>query len=437
MSEIKSVDITMVSVSELVPHPKNMHDHPAEQIDRLCKIIEYQGFRTPLTVQKGTNLIVTGHGRLMAAKQLGMADVPVSYQEFDSDEQIYAHIVADNAIGKDTWATLDLSQINTDIIEFGPELDIDMLGLKDFTIEPLDSISDEDMSGNMITKFGIPPFSVFDTRQGYWQERVKTWKEFGIQSELGREVNTLAKTESILSSINSGTSVFDPCLTEICYKWFSPGGGIILDPFAGGSVRGIVAGLTGRQYIGNDLRKEQIVENIKQADSICADAEFMPVWHCGDSLDIDKICKDVEADFIFSCPPYADLEVYSEDERDISNMSYDEFKSVYFDIIKKSCSLLKENSFACFVVGEVRDKKGNYYNFVGDTIDAFKKAGLEYYNEIVLVNSAGTLPLRAGKFLKASRKIGKMHQNVLVFVKGDAKEATAKLGEIVIDNIED
>lgn len=147
MSEIKSVSIEMVSVNELVPHPKNMHEHPQEQIDRLCKIIEYQGFRTPLTVQRGTNLIVTGHGRLMAAKQLGMSEVPVSYQEFESEEMLYAHIVADNAIGKDTWATLDLGKINSDIIDLGPELDLDMLGLKDFVVEPLDKLEpqcDED-----------------------------------------------------------------------------------------------------------------------------------------------------------------------------------------------------------------------------------------------------------------------------------------------------
>jgi DNA modification methylase len=139
--------IEMVSVDTLVPHPKNCHEHSKEQIERLSKIIEYQGFRNPLTVQAGTNLIVTGHGRLMAAKKLGMKEVPVIYKEFESDEQLYAHLVADNAIGKDTWATLDLSLINTELENLGPDLDIDMLGLKDFEIEiadKLDPQTDED-----------------------------------------------------------------------------------------------------------------------------------------------------------------------------------------------------------------------------------------------------------------------------------------------------
>ena len=70
----------------------------------------------------------------MAAKKLRMNHVPVIYQEFESDEQLYAHLVADNAIGKDTWATLDLTKINVEL-ENMIDLNIDMLGLKEFDIE--------------------------------------------------------------------------------------------------------------------------------------------------------------------------------------------------------------------------------------------------------------------------------------------------------------
>lgn len=138
--QIKSESIELVSVDALIPHPKNMHNHPPEQIERLCKLIEYQGFRTPLVVQLGTNLIVAGHGRLEAAKKLGIQRVPVTYQKFDDEAQLYAFMVSDNAIGKDTWATLDLSQINLDIQDLGPELDIDMLGLKSFKVDPIDNL---------------------------------------------------------------------------------------------------------------------------------------------------------------------------------------------------------------------------------------------------------------------------------------------------------
>ena len=99
-------------------------------------------------------------------------------------------------------------------------------------------------------------------------------------------------------------------------------------------------------------------------------------WHCGDSRKIDQIISK-KVDFIFSCPPYVDLEVYSENPDDLSTMEYGKFKQVYFEIIKRTCELLKDDRFACFVVGEVRNKKGNYHNFVADTINAFQDAGLQ------------------------------------------------------------
>jgi len=228
--------------------------------------------------------------------------------------------------------------------------------------------------------------------------------------------------------VASGTSIFDPVLCELAYSWFSPKGGLVLDPFAGGSVRGIVASKLGRAYIGVDLRPEQVDANRAQGDDLCP--ELPPVWHVGDSRDIGNICKGVEADFVFSCPPYADLEVYSDDPKDLSTLKYDDFKAVYAEIIAKACALLKQDRFACFVVGEVRDKRGNYYNFVGDTIEAFKAAGLHYYNEAILVTAVGSLPIRAGRQFTAGRKLGKTHQNVLVFVKGDGKKATKACGSV-------
>ena len=225
----------------------------------------------------------------------------------------------------------------------------------------------------------------------------------------------------------SGTSIFDPVLCELAYRWFCPKGGTIIDPFAGGSVRGIVASHCDRRYIGVELRREQVEANFAQLD-IAKDPK--PTWHCGDSLGIDKICKGVEADFLFSCPPYADLEVYSDDPLDLSTMPYEKFRDAYFEIIAKSCGLLKENRFACFVVGDVRDKKGHYFNFVGDTVEAFREAGLHYYNEAILVTAVGSLPIRVGKQFVSGRKLGKTHQNVLVFLKGDGRKASQAVGEV-------
>ena len=173
--------------------------------------------------------------------------------------------------------------------------------------------------------------------------------------------------------------------------------------------------------------------NRAQGADLCADDEHPPVWIAGDSRNIDATCADVSADMVFSCPPYADLEVYSDDARDLSTMPYQDFRTVYFEIIKKACARLKPDSFACFVVGEVRDKKGHYIDFVGDTVQAFRDAGLAYYNEAILITAVGSLPIRAGKQFSSGRKLGKTHQNVLVFVKGDGKKAAARCGPVEVD----
>jgi DNA modification methylase len=221
-------------------------------------------------------------------------------------------------------------------------------------------------------------------------------------------------------------------LCELAYRWFCPPAGQIVDPFAGGSVRGWVAAKTGRAYFGCDLRAEQIDENRTQwANS--ANPETAPVWHCGDSRNIDQHAQGVQADMVFSCPPYADLEVYSKDAADLSNMGYAEFIEAYREIIRKSVATLKQDRFACFVVGEVRDKGGIYRNFVGDTIQAFIDAGASYYNEAILVTNIGSLAIRAAEAFTKSRKLGKTHQNILIFVKGDPRKATAACGTVEID----
>jgi DNA modification methylase len=225
------------------------------------------------------------------------------------------------------------------------------------------------------------------------------------------------------------TSIFDPVLTEICYKWFTPKGGKIIDPFAGGSVRGIIAAYLKYEYHGIDLRKEQIEANRKQAREILKNKQH-PFWYVGDSVNIDSILKKQKYDFIFSCPPYFDLEIYSDMKEDLSNQKWEDFCKSYETIIRKSVSLLDENRFACFVVTQIRDKEGFYRKLVELTREYFEKAGMKFYNDIILVNVCGSLPLRVNRQFGDYRKVGRMHQNVLVFYKGDPKKIKEIFGKI-------
>lgn len=152
-----------------------------------------------------------------------------------------------------------------------------------------------------------------------------------------------------------------------------------------------------------------------------------PTWITGDSLVADL---PERADMVFTCPPYMDLEVYSKDPADISNMNAAEFTAAYRRIIHRACERLADDRFAAIVVGDVRDKRGHYRDFVSETIRAFRDAGLAFYNDAIVIDPVGTLRLRAGKAFKASRKLGTTHQRLLVFVKGGAKRATQAVGPV-------
>lgn len=562
-----------------------------------------------------------------------------------------------------------------------------------------------DLFGNLVIadvllrdKFLEPPFTILDSKGGDWQARKRLWKGKGIKSEVSREGVQVYKSFDAAKygrAEMAEVSIFDPALCELMYRWFCPEGGAILDPFSGGSVRGIVASYLGYKYTGIDIRPEQIENNYEQAReivphnipnwitgdsnvvldgfvekqqqqhitplyklegkniwvkrddlfkisgvnggkvrscyhlmqgakgvttagsrkspqinivaSIAKDMGIPFVAHCpqgelGDELELAKakgatiiqhvagynsvikarakeyaedngytlipfgmecdeavkqtksqvkyipegvkrivipvgsgmsLCglltglkendikipvlgvivgadpesileeyapedwrnmvtlvkssmdyheevkqnnfngilldpiyegkcipfieegdlfwiiglreavalksaehvekenivmeKDepmqgdntfpTKFDFMFSCPPYADLEVYSDLEGDISNKEYPKFIELYRSIINKAGKRVKDGGFACFVVSDIRDKKGYYRDFTGDTKRAFFDAGFKLYNSAILLQPLGTAMLRAARIFEASKKITKVHEEVLVFKK--------------------
>lgn len=348
-------------------------------------------------------------------------------------EALKAFRLADNKTAE--LAEWDFEKLESELAELRElEFDLEQFGFTDLfeNDEAGDNLADnlEENRPSLMDRFIIPPFSVLDTRQGYWQDRKKIWKQI-IKSGAGRETGLLGDGLFELAKKQgadlTGTSIFDPVLCETLINWFCPPNSKIIDPFAGGSVRGLISVLLGNEYTGVDLSAEQIGSNYENFNAIAAqdDLEGNPIkrpnWINADSLTIDELVRDTY-DFLLTCPPYADLEVYSTDERDLSNMPYEKFIDIYGQIISKTADKLRDNAFAVFVVGDVRDKKGYYHNFVGDTIKACKKAGLKHYNECILLEQVATAALRAGRQFEASRKVVKTHQNVLVFVKGNEKE---------------
>ena len=261
----------------------------------------------------------------------------------------------------------------------------------------------------------IKPFSILDTRTKEWQDRKRYWiQTYNIQSELGRE-----DTESRARFWEDNTvSIFDATLCEKMYEWFCPKEGRVLDPFAGGSVRGIVATEMGFIYNGIDLSDEQIEANKKQSDK--------PNWITGDSEWVIDSIYDKTQDFVFTCPPYYDLEKYTNNPADLSNMNADSFDKKYYSILKKAAAKLKDNRFFAVVVSEVREqsttgnyKIGKYKGLVWKTIRACEEAGLHFYNDMILFNSQHQAARVVDTYFKRNRKVASVHQNILVFVKGN------------------
>lgn len=119
---------------------------------------------------------------------------------------------------------------------------------------------EKDLFGNEVIKhlsikdrFIVPPFSILDGNSGDWMDRLRRWKLLNIKSEIGRNDNILFNQglEKYMPNYNN-TSIFDPVLCELMYRWFCPENGLVIDPFAGGSVRGIVANYLGYKYTGKN-----------------------------------------------------------------------------------------------------------------------------------------------------------------------------------------
>jgi hypothetical protein len=269
----------------------------------------------------------------------------------------------------------------------------------------------------------IKPFSILDSRTKEWQDRKRWWvKTYGIKSELGRE-DTESKSK-FWETDEVSVSIFDATLCELMYSWFSPKGGKVLDPFAGGSVRGIIAEEMGYGYTGIDISKTQIEANRLQSSK--------PTYLEGDSeVLLETVIPNHSVDYIFTCPPYYDLEVYSDNPNDLSNLSVEDFDIKYRSILKKSVDKLKDNRFFTIVLSEVREqsttgnyKIGKYKGLVWKTIQFLEECGLSFYNDMVLFNSQHQASRVVDTYFDRNRKVASVHQNILVFVKGNPDIAT-------------
>jgi hypothetical protein len=183
----------MVPVEKLVPYARNARTHTPEQVDQIAASIVEFGWTMPVLVDP-EGVLIAGHGRVMAAHKLGLAKVPASVATTWTAAQIKAHRLTDNKLALNAGWDGPLLKIELDELR-GMNFDLALTGFSLDEIEAVD-LDQEPAAGDgsgtgaakgsLAARFGVPPFTVLNAREGWWQDRKRAWLALGIQSELGR-----------------------------------------------------------------------------------------------------------------------------------------------------------------------------------------------------------------------------------------------------------
>ncbi len=184
-------------VGRLKPYDKNSKQHPPEQIEALRASLRTFGFTIPILVREG-GTIIAGHGRLEAALLEGFTEVPVIVARGWSDEKCRAYVIADNRLAEmASWdeallqselAAIQFDGFDLEAIGF-TQADLDAMAEAAAPVEPEPEGLERAASGALSHRFGVPPFSVLNAREGWWQDRKAAWVALGIRSEVGRGEN--------------------------------------------------------------------------------------------------------------------------------------------------------------------------------------------------------------------------------------------------------
>jgi ParB-like nuclease domain len=199
------IEIEYRAVDDLIPYIRNSRTHNEEQIAQIAGSIAAFGFVNPIIIG-GDDVVIAGHGRLLAARKLQLEEVPCISLEHLSEAERRALVIADNRIAEN--AGWDEQMLKAELAALREDaFDMDLLGFAEAELgELLDALDAEtsmsfDEQGNEVTtpseqpkpslgtlsdRFGVPPFSVLSARGGWWQDRKRIWIALGIRSELGR-----------------------------------------------------------------------------------------------------------------------------------------------------------------------------------------------------------------------------------------------------------
>ena len=444
------MNITVEKIDSLIGadyNPRVSLKEGMKEYDKLKRSIETFGLVEPLIVNDRTGLLVGGRQRLTVLKDLGIEDVEVVHVDLDESHEKALNIALNKIDGK--WDAEKLEDILHDL-DINFDIDVTLTGFDTSELDTLfsgeltstetsaesvdktlskisgtwnprkDTITDDGDHLTLKEIYGVEPFSVLNlsilnTRDTDWNKNNKFWKD--KMGNIGEtRYNSFRGNNGLMS-----VSILDPTLCEIINRWFLPTihGNKIFDTFAGDESMSFVSCSLGNEYTGIEIRQEQVDHNRNNILQYNLDGCN---YICDDGRNVDKYIQEESMDLYFSCPPYYNLEVYSDLENDASNQdTYEDFYKILDEAFKKSIKCLKNNRFAVIVAGDIRDKRGCYYDFIGDIKRTFMSNGCALYNDIILVNKIGKQIYTTRKSMD-NRKVRKVHQNVLVFYKGDTSK---------------
>jgi len=219
------------------------------------------------------------------------------------------------------------------------------------------------------------------------------------------------------ANLNVTISVFNPLVVIYIMDLFGRDAKVVYDPFAGGGTRAIVCAKQGLEYIGVEVREEEVEAIFKRLDSVNAEADII----CGDSRCIPEIA-DQSADFLITCPPYYNLEMYNGGANDLSMAAtYDDFLDGIEKVIKECHRILKPGALSCWVVGLHRDKKGQILSIPSDIVNICKSNGFFHKEEIILYWDKEVVALRRlSTFNKGNHFLIRCHEHLEVFVRKES-----------------
>lgn len=188
------LEVTYRPIESLIPYARNSRIHSDAQVAQIAASIREFGWTNPVLIDAEGG-IIAGHGRIMAGRKLGITEAPCIVLENLTDAKRRAYIIADNKLALNAGWDVELLKVEMKDLD-AEKFDLTLTGFELgelatlFDEQPQEmEIKEEQSKGSLADRFGIPPFSVINAREGWWQDRKRAWLAIGIQSELGRGEN--------------------------------------------------------------------------------------------------------------------------------------------------------------------------------------------------------------------------------------------------------